>query len=515
MNMNMNSIVSLFAVVAVALALPASARDCVITEFGAKANDETVDTVAIQQAIDACAAAGGGRVVIPNGIFVSGTVSLKSNIELYLAHGATLKGSPMVSDYAASKESDGNHVGGKRDGLIVAEKAHNVAITGFGTIDGNGEAFWDPGFLTSGKSRPSLPRPMPWIEFRDSKNITVRDTTFVNSPSYGVTLSRSTDIDIYNIRILADPRSPNSDGIQVNDSKRVTIRAVHIATGDDNIVLKSESGDVEDVVVSDSILTSDDTAFKLGTGSAKGVRRITLRDTTMINSRIGIGFFMRRGGVYEDIEIRNVRFLGRSRSTMEWPIYLDIDRRSEGNTLGAIRDIRIDGMRIESRGNILITGNPAAPIENLTLRDIVLSVSEAASLVSVNKPRGNVTAGVIPGSVDYSTENSHITVGHVRNLVATGLRVVGDEQSVVTRRALSLIGVSNARFEYLDSSFKARAKPPIALRDSIDVLFAAGRIGTKALSRGDFSLEGRVERTTLCAKAVSDCALMPLTVTKK
>ncbi len=487
---------------------PAAARDCLITEFGAKAGDDVTDTRAIQAAIDSCAASGGGRVVVPAGRFVSGTLYLKSHIELHLSRGSLLLGSPRLEDYAASKEAVSSHTEGKRDGLLIAEKAEHVAISGAGIVDGNGESFWEPGFMATGKSRPSLPRPMPWVEFRDSRFVSVRDTTFRNSPSYGVAFTRTSDVHVDNVKVFNDPRSPNTDGIQVNDSQRVTIRAVHIATGDDAIVLKSDNADVEDVVVSDSILTSDDGAFKLGTSSSKAIRRVTLRDTTMIDSRIGVALFMRRGGIYEDIEVRNLRFTGRSRSWMEWPIYIDVDRRAEGNALGTIRDVRIEGMRIEGRGNILVTGNPASVMENITLRDIEFRVSEPAPLARLsNKPRGNVTAGTVPGSVDHSRENSHFTFGHIRNLVVDNVRVTGKPEHVGARRPFTLIDVAGARLTHLDVG--ARSGPPEPLlqaRDSGDLLVAGARVrGEAQMPVVQVLGSARHGGVSLCRRVVSEC----------
>jgi Glycosyl hydrolases family 28 len=492
-----------------ALAGPAAARDCDVTGHGARADDELADTGAIQAAIDACAAAGGGRVILPNGRFVSGTLFLKSNIEFHLMHGALLLGSPRLADYAPSKEPTGSHTEGKRDGLLIAEKANNVAITGFGTIDGNGPSFWGPGFMESGESRPKLPRPMPWVEFRDSRFVVVRDVRFQHSPSYGVAFTRTQDVNVLNVKIFNDHRSPNTDGIQVNDSRRVSISGVHIATGDDAIVLKSDNADVEDVVVSDSILTSDDTAFKYGTGSTKAIRRVTLRDSTIVDSRLGIGLFMRRGGVYEDLEVRNVRIVGRSpRGSTEWPIYLDVDRRSAEFGFGTIRDIRFEGLRIESRGNVLIAGNPASTMQGIVLRDVEFRVVEPADLSKVRKSRGNVAFGTVEGSVDYATDNAHFTFGHVRGLVLDGVRIVGAPEALGQRRALMLrdvVGAEIARLG-LDDRGAARTEPPLLARDSGDVLLADPRVRGAAPS-ALVETVGAVVRGgfTLCRRVVSEC----------
>jgi polygalacturonase len=504
----------LIGILLTAFACAGYAQECNPYQHGGKPNDDVLDTQAIQKAIDACAQAGGGRVHLSPGIWMSGSLFMRSNIDLHIAQGATLMGSASMKDYRARNNSSNSHSEAQADGLIIAEKVVNASISGFGTVDGQGEKFWDPGFLASGKARPTLPRPMPWIEFSDSSRITVRDVTFQNSPSYGVAFTRSTDIEVQRIRVINDPRSPNTDGIQVNDSKRVNIRGVYLATGDDAIVLKSDDGDVEDVVVSDSILTSDDTAFKFGTGSKKSIRRVTLRDSTMIDSRIGVGFFMRRGGVYEDVEIRNVKFVGRSRSNMEWPIYIDVDRRGNNDKLGIIRDVRIDGMRIEGRGNILIAGNPDSVMENISLKDIEFTVTNPVDLANAfnNKPRGNVTAGIIAGTVDYSKDRQHITLGHIRNLTMDGIRINGAPADVAARTPIGMMDVVGASIKNIDIAPRAASPDPlVSLKDSANIVVAAAALRAGDAPTPAVALVGKTERlqVQLCKLAVSDCSNPP------
>ncbi len=501
-------------IVFVFAALSTQAQECNPAQYGGKPNDDALDTQAIQKAIDTCAQAGGGRVLLTPGVWMSGSLFMRSNIDLHIAQGATLMGSANMKDYRAKNNSSNSHSEAQAEGLIIAEKVVNASISGFGTVDGQGEKFWDPGFLASGKSRPTLPRPMPWIEFSDSARITVRDVTFQNSPSFGVAFTRSTDVEVQHIRVLNDPRSPNTDGIQVNDSKRVNIRGVYLATGDDAIVLKSDDDNVEDVVISDSILTSDDTAFKFGTGSKKSIRRITIRDTTMIDSRIGVGLFMRRGGVYEDVEIRNVKFVGRSRSNMEWPIYIDVDRRNDKDTLGIIRDVRIDGMRIEGRGNILIEGNPDSIMQNISLRDIEFAVTKPVDLANTfnNKPRGNVTAGIIPGSVDYSKDRQHMTFGHIRNLTLDGIRINGTPEDIAARIPVGLTDVTGATLKNIDIAPRSVTTDPLVnLKDSSNVLLAGVAIREGDVQVPAVALVGKTDRTKvqICKLAVSDCSNPP------
>jgi polygalacturonase len=413
-----------------AINFAAQAKDCNVLDYGAKPGDEIKDTSGIQAAIDACAARPyGGRVVVPEGRWISGQIRLKSDIDLHIARGALLQGSADLADYPKMDSAaalDHGEDALKRDGLIVADNVERVALTGSGTIDGNGEAFWDKGFLQDTKSRPTLPRPMPWIAFRNARDVRVRDLSFRNSPSYGVNITESTLVRMTDIRIENAVKSPNTDGIQIVDSSDVVIAGVYIRTGDDAIVLKSHRRPIEDIVVRDSLLISDDAAFKLGTGSEQPIRRISLVDTSIRDSRFGITLFMKDGGLFEDIAVRNVRFSGRrSRHITEYPIYFDIDRRTARSALGRVRDIRLEGLRLESRGNLLIQGHPQSPIEGLRLRDIEFVVGDdAVDLTALRgKPRGNALVGTLPDSVDYSRERAHITIAHAREVSFDDVRV--------------------------------------------------------------------------------------------
>lgn len=411
-------------------AFAAQAKDCNILDHGAKPGDAVKDTAAIQAAIDACAARGGGRAVIPEGRWISGQIRLKSNTELHIARGALLLGSPDLADYPTMNAVAGLDHGEdalKRDGLIVADNVERVALTGSGIVDGNGEGFWDKGFLQDTKSRPTLPRPMPWIAFRNARDVRIRDLSFRNSPSYGVNITESSLVRIHDIRIENHVKSPNTDGIQIVDSRDVVITGAYIETGDDAVVLKSHRLPVEDIVVRDCLLISDDAAFKLGTGSEQSMRRISLIDSSIRDSRFGISFFMKDGGLYEDILVRNVRFGGkRTRHSTEYPIYADIDRRNPQSKLGRIRDLRFEGLRLESRGNLLIQGHPLSPIEGLRLRDIEFVVGKDAVDLSKlrGKPRGNALIGELPDSVDYAREPAHIVLAHVRGVQFEDVRVI-------------------------------------------------------------------------------------------
>ncbi len=470
------------AAVTLAFSLTAHAL-CPITDHGAKP-DGSVVTQSIQAAIDACAAAGGGRVLVPAGTFVTGTLLLKNNIDLHLERGAVLRGSPALEHYPTlDKRLDDHNKSIAKSGLtdperlaiveaqgqralIYANGVSNVSITGLGTIDGHGEAFWDKGFLTSGMGRPTLPRPRPWIWFRDARQVSVKDVTLIDSPSYFLSFETSHDVAVTDVRIRAHPLSPNSDGIQIEGGSDVRIRGVSIRTGDDAIVLKSSNAEIAHVTISDSYLESDDSAFKFGTGSTHPIRHVRLANTQIVNSRIGIALFMKDGGSFEFLDVDGLNIVTGSRHKTDYPIYIDLDRRFPDSTLGHIRHIRIANTRIESRGNILIGGHPDRPIEDVTVEGLRFVVRDPVDLTSLGgKPRGNMMlAGQTPGA-DFALRNAHVTAGWVHRLVLRDVAVLGEAGALGSRSVVHVEQVGRVAIDGLRVGTGSRKHVVIDGRD--------------------------------------------------
>src|SRR5688572_9445587 len=177
-----------------------------IADFGGVGDGKTLCTAAIQRTIDACAARAGGTVIIPAGVFVSGTIWLRSNITLHLEPGATLLGAPDVAAFPVwtpQWEGVASHAP-----LIAGEALENVAITGRGTIDGGGAMWWR---LHREKNlevfRPRL------IRLVACRNLLVEGVTLANSPSWTLNPLACEDVTIHAIRIYNPPDSPNTDGI--------------------------------------------------------------------------------------------------------------------------------------------------------------------------------------------------------------------------------------------------------------------------------------------------------------
>lgn len=203
--------------------------------FGAKANGKTKDTRALQSAIDSCAEKGGGTVELTSGIYLSAPIALKSHITLKIDSGATLLGSRDQNDYPETdvfREKD-------RQSLITAKNATDIAITGEGTVDGNGEPWWNliraakAAHRTERIERPRL------VVFDHCTHIAIEGVTFQNSPSWQVVPYYSKNVTIRNVKVLAPANSPNTDAIDPFSSSHIVIDHVLADVGDDNVAIKS------------------------------------------------------------------------------------------------------------------------------------------------------------------------------------------------------------------------------------------------------------------------------------
>lgn len=402
-----------------------------ITDYGAVSDGKTLSTQAIQKAIDACAKAGGGMVWIPAGIFLSGELELKSNITLHLDNGAVLLGSAEIKDYP------------KRKNLLYAENLQNFALTGKGTIDGNGKAFFNSDWTFN-------PRPKPWLKFLDCKNLTFRDIHLVNSPAHVLDLTECEGVVVDGISIINEMRSPNTDGIDVQNTRNVRISNCYIETGDDAICLKTNLKKTppkyltENVTVTNCILKSDDAALKLGTGSAYLTRNCIFSNCVIQDTRYGIALFMEEGGKIENYQFNNIIIQGKSRHKTEYPIFIDIDRKKLEYAFGKIDGVQFNHLTIETRGNILIGGQKTALIENISFDNVKMKITEAVDLKEMKKPKGNRSVPRFADSDDFAPENAHITIGNARNITLRNFSIQ-DDKSGTKREPLILKNVSEIK----------------------------------------------------------------------
>ncbi|MBV6645586.1 MAG: right-handed parallel beta-helix repeat-containing protein [Cyclobacteriaceae bacterium] len=376
-----------------------------VQDYGAIGDGKAIDTEYIQKTIDACADNGGGTVLFVPGTYLSGTVNLKKNVSIHLAAGSVLMGSPNIEDYS-----------GKKKALINALEVSGLEIVGKGTINGNGYAFWNEDWTY--KERPS-----PLILFTKSKNVTFRDIKIIDSPSHTIRMQQCSDFKFDGLTIINPLKSANTDGIDIVDSRNVTISNCFMSSGDDLICLKSQKDTVENVVVTNCILESDDAAIKFGTGSAVATRYNTFDNIVIRNTRYGISLFMLMGGIFEHNRFSNIIIETGGRHQHQYPIFIDIDRRLPEYDLGQVRHNTFANIDIVTSGKLLISGNPDKSIEDITLRDVHLIIKDEADFSKAKKPRGNKFFPKLEGSPDLSRKPAHIVIGHVDEITLDNVTI--------------------------------------------------------------------------------------------
>lgn len=355
--------------------LVAQARETVV---------ETKDGEAIQRAIDAIAADGGGRVTLTNGVYASVTLYLRSGIELHLAKDAVLLGSSRWSDY---DDVDDPRIGKvperSKKAFIVAIGCEDVAITGEGTIDGQGVSFYDAKVPSGAMfAKPQHPRTR-MVEFVECRNIRFEGVEFKDSPGWTFWLRNCENVVCSDLRIHGDQRMINNDGLHFDGCRHVRVGGCDIRTGDDCIIMRANRmpGGMslcEDLIVSNCTLNSNCQAIRLGCPSDD-----TIRNGLFKNLRIG--------GNNGIASIHPVRYLqpncnGYCRMENLRFVNCTVDVR------GAAVLFTVDpGIRLRAFGNVTFDG--------LTLRrgaKIVLDGSDDTKLVNVNFRNVTRTGGKVP-----------------------------------------------------------------------------------------------------------------------
>ena len=338
----------------------ANAADYNIKKFGAVSDTTKYSTKAIQRAIDACSAAGGGRVIVPTGSYKIGTIILKSNVHLHLEHGATLYGSTSLNDYIplgtdfVSLRTHGTTVQ-----LIYADKVENVVIDGYGTIDGRGRNFVTNRGHDEGITRPHL------LRFVQSKNIVVRDITIRNSPCWMQHYLACDHVRIEGVTSF-NRNHFNNDGLDLDGCHDVIVANCHIDSDDDGIVLKSTSPRLcENITISNCIISTHCNAVKMGTETTGGFRNININNIVVKPSEDQKEKFCGRwngisaialesvdGGVLENVNISNFTVEG-----TEAPIFIRLANRARKYKtdaptpkVGRIRDVRISNITVRNAG---------------------------------------------------------------------------------------------------------------------------------------------------------------------
>jgi polygalacturonase len=348
-----------------------------ITRYGAVADNASLSTKAIQKAIDLCSANGGGIVLLPKSTdgkteYLTGTIILKNNVELRIDSGVVLLGSINYSDYQAIEPFvDG--VGQNRGAcLIGAASAINIAITGKGTINGQGD-LWKNDNNRDYARRPFL------LRIVKSDGCKLRDLHLTKSAAWMCNFDMSKNILIDHVDIN-NRVNTNNDGIDIDACEIVSIKNCKISSSDDAICFKSTRGIVpcQNIQVFANDISSSCGGIKWGTESVGDFNNFTISNNYIHDTNLGGIKILTADGA----NVSNIKITDTKMKNVNIPVFICIKNRLKtyhdlpGRTVGSIKDVNIDGISaIDCRtAGILITGIPGRYIGgNIRLSNITLS----------------------------------------------------------------------------------------------------------------------------------------------
>jgi len=385
-----------------------------ITAYGAVSNPAKVCTNEVQAAIDACYANGGGDVIVPQGVFLIGTIHLKSNVHLYLRSGGILRGSANLNDYELAIPEKGYQQVHK--GMLFTEDAENVSITGEGQIDGNGDVFFDTHtakrldsvttMYTRQKSKfrhvdtglgdgPIQPneRPYQMIVFSSCSRITVKDVFITRSPFWCMHFADCDAVHISGIRLWNNMLAPNADGIDVTSCTNVIVDGCDIRSGDDALAIVGYNHHFEipgfrhllhpsgNIVISNCNLQSNSSGIRIGFLDQNTVENIRVSNVNITNSSRGIGIFLRDEGSLRNITFTNI-FIQTRMPTGDWwgngePIQISAVRGKENVVLGKIENVQFNNIICKGDAGMLVYAREDSLIRNISFKNITFELAES------------------------------------------------------------------------------------------------------------------------------------------
>lgn len=395
------------------------AKNYNIIDFGAIPNGKILNTKIIQKVIDQANEDGGGKVLFPEGIYLSGSLILKSNVELHFEKNSVLLGSTDPYAY---------HGLNRWRSLILADGQNNISISGSGTIDGQGRELalnvdslfyigeLDSNYYNLRRKRPGEYMRPQIIEFVKCSNVSVTDVHIKDASCWVQSYEECRNLKIDNITVNSDAYW-NNDGIDIIDCKNVSLTNSFINSADDGICLKSEYSHTfnDSIYIANCTVRSSASAIKFGTSSHGGFKNVKIENIHVYDTfRSAIALESVDGGILENIEVRDIFAVNTGNA-----IFIKLGHRNKDGKIGTLKNIHISNIKVQIpfdvpdkeydiRGPELaffhnpfpasITGLPDHYVENVTLENIEI----------VYPGRGNDGLAVIPLSrLDNVPESPH------------------------------------------------------------------------------------------------------------
>lgn len=428
-----------------------------ILDFGAKSDGITMNTEAINNAIKDVNTKGGGRVIIPEGLWLTGPIEILSNVNLHTEKNALVTFTDNFEAYPVIKTSFEGLETRRCQSPVSARNAENIAITGYGVFDGGGEAWrpvkkekmterqwnnlvgsggvvdhagkvWYPtaGALKGAMATKEFNNPegietkeewdeiRPWLRpvllsFVNCKKVLLEDATFKNSPSWCLHPLSCEHITINSVKVFNPWYSQNGDALDLESCTNALIINCIFDAGDDAICIKSGKNEngrkrgqpTQNVIVKNNTVFHGHGGFVVGSEMSGGVKNIYVADCTFLGTDVGLRFKSTRGrgGVVEGIYIHNIHMIDIPNEPLLFDLFYggkgpdEVTKEDEDNqdmTLlpvteetPAFRDIHISNVYCKGSGRAMFfNGLPEMPIENITVKDVVISDAKEGAVIS-------------------------------------------------------------------------------------------------------------------------------------
>jgi polygalacturonase len=471
-----------------------------ILDFGAVADGETINTKAIHDAIQACAKKGGGTVVIPAGMWLTGPIEFVSNLNLHVETGAVVLFSPRFEDYPMPAR--GNRV----TSPIHGQGLTNIAITGKGVFNGNGQ-HWRPvkkekltdrqwkdlvasgGVLTpdgkmwwpskeamNGDSylknlRATKKNPTPeevagareflrptMVDFSDCKNVLIDGPAFTNTPGWALHPTECENVIIRNTSVINNWWGQNTDAADISGCRNVLFYRNVLDAGDDGICMKSSVSKkreyaLENVVIADCIVYHGHGGFVIGSNTDGGIRNISVKNCTFIGTDIGLRFKSARdrGGKVEKIFIDGIRMKDIATSAILFDLFYDGngDNNQEKVRIPYFRDFDIKNVVCDGAADaVFVRGLSEAPIQSISLKNISITSMRAMTMEDADGfVLNNVRLNFATGPVLTAKNAKNIQLDHITTVSMPEVFVKASGQRTENIRVMK-VDVSKAKKDF-------------------------------------------------------------------
>jgi polygalacturonase len=409
-----------------------------VQDFGAVDDGATANTQAFGRAVEACHGAGGGRVRVPAGTWLTGPIHLRSNVDLHLERGSIVRFSTRPSDYLPAVFTRWEGVECYNySPLIYAQDCENIAVTGQGTLDGQGQAWWPWKKLQQvaaralydaeferipveqriyGKEEAAL-RPQ-FLQPIRCRNVLFEGVTFLNGPMWTMHPVYCENVVVRGVTVRSE--GPNTDGLNPDSCRNVLVEGCSFATGDDCIAINSGMNEdgwrvarpCENIVIRNCTMCEGHGAVAIGSGMSGGVRNVHVSDCRFTGGDQGIRLkSMRgRGGFVENIHFEHIRMAGLRQEAIVLSMFYEASSAPPRSDAAPVfRDVRIRDVTCESAGAALVicglaeqaiervvleglhlqavAGIRCQDVQDLTLRDVI-GVMQQEPLFSCSDIRG-------------------------------------------------------------------------------------------------------------------------------